>query len=330
MTTLSIRQLADLEHDEPALEFLLCKTMDYGRRIRITMGLAGFGVLMQVAFFHVLAGLPFLLGALLMSWVIGFDNKVTGGSFRTGATWEAAPFERLTEMLALEKQIKKWDQSAFDITSISGFGLALASALIAAVVTVVLWQWSIDLALIFAIDVSLLVLLQWFSGMRTVDQQPTLIMRAKHLVASARDLDGSDSAPCKLGAQLLMGGASKDSDGHPTNAKVTVAWPDGPDHFFGVQGQVVLNTVQGHNHPYFYAVLVARDGHGLIDATEHVDLPAKVIRETQRKDDVEVVIIRQLTTKTGGYSTDPSTCRKILNVAVGMGTRYVDSESERE
>ena len=172
----------------------------------------------------------------------------------------------------------------------------------------------ITFRIIFAANCTLLLVFQWMNGMRRVHRQPELVLKAAHLVATADGLRDEALGGGKLGAQMLVRGDEEKN--MPMGAKVTVTWPDGPDWFYGVQGQVVINRVQGKPYPYFYAVLVARQGHDLIESTDGMSLPSKVIRETQQKKGVDVVIVRQRTSKTSGYHTKVGTSRSILRAAI--------------
>jgi hypothetical protein len=90
-----------------------------------------------------------------------------------------------------------------------------------------------------------------------------------------------------------------------------------PD-FLGLYGQVVLNEVQGRSYPYFYAVLVARRGFGLQQARDGHRAPPGVTIELNEQDKVEVLVIRQTTTKKSGYHTEPADAAKILDFAVAV------------
>jgi len=97
-----------------------------------------------------------------------------------------------------------------------------------------------------------------------------------------------------------------------------------PD-FLGLYGQVVLNDVQGTSYPYFYVVLVAKDGFGLRDAYQQFQPDEDITKEFKREDQVEVMVIRQYTTDKSGYHTKPLIANGIfyagLNVAEEVATQ---------
>ena len=87
----------------------------------------------------------------------------------------------------------------------------------------------------------------------------------------------------------------------------------------GLQVQVVLNRVEGSDYPYLYCVLVARPSLGMRDRLEYE--PSKgIVTEADRKeaDNVDILVIRQETTETGGYHTDTAACRRIFLFALSL------------
>ena len=61
--------------------------------------------------------------------------------------------------------------------------------------------------------------------------------------------------------------------------------------------QVCINSVQGNDYPYFYCMLVAKPELGLLERPL-ASPPRKVTVERNRQGEVDVVVIRQATTKT--------------------------------
>jgi len=79
--------------------------------------------------------------------------------------------------------------------------------------------------------------------------------------------------------------------------------------------------VQGRSYPYFYAVLVARRGFGLDRAKDGYRPPPTVTTEHNLQDKVEVLVIRQTTTKTSGYHTELEDAVRILHDAVDVAEK---------
>jgi hypothetical protein len=70
--------------------------------------------------------------------------------------------------------------------------------------------------------------------------------------------------------------------------------------------------VQGTSYPYFYVVLVARKGFGLRDAYSAHNAGHRVTKEFKYEGEVEVMVLRQETTKTSGYHTKPAVANEIF------------------
>lgn len=129
----------------------------------------------------------------------------------------------------------------------------------------------------------------------------------------------------ELACQLLMVG--RGAERHPRDVRLSLRFPEAPEGFHGVQTQVVLNRVQGKPYPYGYSVVLARRGLGLLAAARDVPLPSGLVRETKAEDDVEVVVLRQRTTKTSGYHTEPEVTARTVLAALETAERYLEGRS---
>jgi hypothetical protein len=109
---------------------------------------------------------------------------------------------------------------------------------------------------------------------------------------------------------MLLKGAGKTKVPDDVKFKVEISGHH-PD-FLGLYGQVVTNEVQGSSYPYFYVVLVARRGFGLPEIGRRHAGPSGTVVEIKNQDEVEVLVIRQKTTKKSGYHTPPSRCVEIF------------------
>jgi hypothetical protein len=302
---------------EPTLQFSLFKGASYGRRLLIVGLLAAAGLMLQIVFFSFWAGAPFLVAAVIGSWVVGFDSQLDKRSFHHDIAWETAPFDRVATILRLDRAGRRWDFSLLDISNPMGCGIFLAGVAGAAVLVLyAATQASPAAAMIVGGDFGLLILAQWFSGMRSRFRQADLVIKAEHVVAVMRTMREEVEKEGEPRVQLRMGG--KDAQRAPSDLKLSVHYPEAPAHFLGVQAQIVLNRVQGRPYPYFYAVVVTRQGHGLFAAAKSVELPDGVILETKSQKDVDVAIVRQRTTRTSGYHTKPNVSCRILRTALAI------------
>ena len=107
---------------------------------------------------------------------------------------------------------------------------------------------------------------------------------------------------------LLKGDQAKVPEDVKIRVKIQKQHPD----FLGFYGQIVTNMVGSTTYPYFYVVLVAKQGYGLQQAFNSYMAARKIIKEYKIQGDVEVFVIRQTTTKTTGYHTNQKTQDYIL------------------
>jgi hypothetical protein len=128
-------------------------------------------------------------------------------------------------------------------------------------------------------------------------------------------VDAIPSDGCRIQPTFRMQG--EEGSRIPTDARVFLRFPDGPDDFLGLQFQVSINDVQGTKYPYLYAVLVAKESFGLLAHVPTVeDLADGLTVETTREDDVDVIVIRQHTTKKSGYHTNRGAVARIARAAL--------------
>jgi hypothetical protein len=294
--------------DRSIVVFHVLPSMAYRTRMAAAFGLMAVGFAIQLAMTAVLPGVLLIAAGSLLLLVRGYDNRVDFGAFDPTAEWERVEVDRLDDLTELHGRMRKWDLSLLDITNASGAALFLVVA--GATTALAFFSWG---ALrILVIDAMVLLLPHWFTGVRSILVRPKLMVRVEAirdvLRQSARVL-----ANHKVNLLMLLTGSATKI---PDDVKFKVDIKDRHADFLGLYGQVVLNEVQGRSYPYFYAVLVARRGFGLQQAKKDHRAPPKVTIELNEQDKVEVLVIRQTTTKKSGYHTEPLDAVKILNLAV--------------
>lgn len=323
---MSARAIPDMprESDEPVLQFVFAKRMLYRTRMWSVGVLVALGMIVQVAFLSVWPGVPFLAVAVALSWVVGFDNKLDRRGLKADSTWCRTPFERIPSIVQLDKDMQRWDASAVDVSSPIGcIAMFAVVALIGALTMGAAIAFGFAVAAIVALDATVLVLVQWFSGMRTVHRKPDLVLKAKHLrdvVGAARtEIDAAGT----LHGQLLL--SEHDAGAAPDDARILIDVKDPPGKMLAIQGQVVLNRVQGKPYPYFYCVALAESGSGLARfADRFEDRDSATTIEVKSEDDVDVVVVRQTTSKTSGYHTKSNVSKRLLVTALDIATGFRD------
>ena len=319
MTAALARAMAS-EAKEPVVQFAVAKSMRYRARLAWVVGLFLAGVALQAAFLSFLPGLPFVVASVVLSWVVGFDNRLDRRGLPRSPTWESVPFEKVVEIVRLDAAMRRWDASAIDLTCPGGFATwTLAAAAVACATLLAGAVVAPAAAAIVAVD-GAAVLLQWFSGMRTLERRPDLVLKAEHVAAVVAGARAPiEAGGGKLKAQLQMVG-HPDARG-PEDVRIVVDLGT-PERMLLVQGQVVLNRVQGRPYPYFYAVVVAPRGAGLCAATQKCVEPTELLVETSAEKDVDIVVVRQRTTKTSGYHTPPAVGAAVLATALALAREF--------
>ncbi len=289
-----------------AVIFHILPALPYGQRLAASLGLVLAGFAVQAYSGNLWYGLVLLFCGSGLMCVRGCNNLVETGSFKPGANWDKSGPERLDELLALDRKMCKWDRSFLDATNPLGaipFALLVFLAIITLMdknsqevgaVSLFAWHWE---ALI--LDAATLLLPHWLTGLRRIHRLPKLLVKVKALkYVVEKSLPKDNSAEITL-LTMLRGKKAK----LPDDVKLQVRPANAPEGFMGLYVQVVVNLVQGTQYPYLYAVLVAKDGFGLKAVATKFIPPGGMIKEFKIQDGVEVLVIRQHTTKTSGYHT---------------------------
>ncbi len=301
--------------DRGIVVFLLFPSLAYERRLMVSFGLivVGFGVQIftTATFPGLLLGLLLLIAGNALLLVKGYDNRIDWGGFDPDARWERVDIEKLDELRALDKKIKRWDLSAIDVSN----PLGVVTFLFVMGGLGALLLLSRGTLKIVALDALVLLVPHWLTGMRSILRTPQLLVRIDTMkeVLNRAVTRLKDHRVTPL---LLLRG---DEARLPEDVKFKIDIAGQHPDFLGLYGQVVINDVQGKSYPYFYVVLVARKGYGLEDAFRTFRPSDDITKELKREQEVEVMVLRQHTTKTSGYHTKPAVATGIffagLNVA---------------
>lgn len=331
------------------LQFYIAPKMGYRSRLIVAGILIGIGLLLQWLWagqaqgLIILISLPMLFVGNLFLLVRGYDLRPSAGA-RHHAEWEKTTRDRFAEVRSLERRVKRWDETFTDVTCVTGFVCLLMVAgavwLVATAIGAATGQ-SGTWAMLFICDAAVLILPHWLTGTRRGWRPAALSQQIGALEIAMRTVDRFKDPPCQVQPMFEMAG--KGDKRSPHNARVFVRFPDGPEDFLGIQFQVAINNVQGTNYPYLYAVIVAKKPFQLISKhllqiqrfVESANGPApsgwqsllgldgegRLLVETSREKDVDVVIIRQKTTKNSGYHTEPPVIRRIAKVTWSVAAR---------
>jgi hypothetical protein len=271
------------------------------------------GLLVQLVTGSLLPGGLLLVLGNVPLLVRGYDNRVDYGTFDPDAHWERVGLEKLRELRGLHERIKRWDRSALDISN--GLGLVVFIAVVGGLVVTAIGMsagWRI-----LALDALILLAPHWLTGIRSILVKPKLLVRIdtmEEILETAKPLLERHQVTLMM---LLRGNDTRIPEDVKFKVDITSHHPD----FLGLYGQVVINEVQGTSYPYFYVVLVARRGFGLEEAHHSYRPQPGTVKEIKRQEKVEVLVLRQQTTKTSGYHTEPEVASRILRQGLRLAER---------
>ncbi len=284
--------------------FHIWPSLEYGKRLALSFGLAASGLLLQVLSADFWWGaLPLALGNMLLL-VRGYDNRVDFGSYDPEAEWVCASPQKLDELVELDRKARAWDVSALDVTNPLGFVVFLG---VSGLLGYLIWATE-GYMRILAADAALLLLPHWITGIRSILKLPRLMVKVATLKQALESLPAAASDWEKDVMVLLVGDERK----LPEDVKLRLTPAGAPSDFLGLYGQVVINDVQGTSYPYFYVVVAVRKGCGLQKVFDSYEPPDGLVKEFGGEDNVEFIVIRQRTTKRSGYHTKPAAVERIL------------------
>jgi len=307
------------KQDRGVVVFLVWPSLTYGTRMALSFVLVVAGLVLQFFTRGLFPGVVTVAVGNLLLLVKGYDNRIDFGAFDPEAHWERVKREKLHELKALDAKIKRWDRTSLEVTNPLGlFAFLIVAGGIAAVIVA-----GSGVTRILGIDAAILLIPHWMTGIRSALRAPGLLVRIEAIESV---LERATHRLAKHRVTLLMlltGGEAKLPEDVKFKVDVEGQHPD----FLGLYGQVVLNDVQGTSYPYFYVVLVAKDGFGLHDAFKRFRPDSDITKEFKREGKVEVLVIRQYTTKKSGYHTKPLAASSIfyagLNVAEEVTAKAV-------
>jgi len=293
--------------------FLLWRSLPYPVRMPLGFGCIIAGLVLQIMQAQILPGcLLVALGNMLLL-VRGYNNRVDAARYDAAAAWERVELAQVQQIKELHGRMQRWDRSAVDISNgLGGFVLVL----LAGVLLLAMAAFSLPPAIRFMLVVNSVILLlpHWITGTRRVLTQPALLIKISTYDAVLKALPAGLQQHTVEFYVLLKGKNVR----MPQDVKFRVRLAGQKETFLGLYGQTAINTVQGSSYPYFYAVLVAKKDFGLDRLRQRTQAPSTMTLEFSQEGDVEVLVVRQTTTKTSGYHTKDSVAQAIMAEGLRM------------
>lgn len=296
--------------DRGTLVFLVFKSIPYALRIALCLALITGGLALQYYSLSVFPGLLLVLAGSLLTLVKGYDNRLKMGKFNPYEKWESVSVEQVNAIPDLHKKMKKWDRSALDISNGLGFLVFLAIAGLVTILFIIGFNDYNLSFIVFASNICALIVPHWVTGLRSILTIPLLIQKI-NIFKSLLNQFEENLLPFQIEHLVYLRG-EEEQKSLPQDIKLKLTSSRDAEGFLGLYAQISMNDVNGTPYPYFYVVLVANKGFGIREKIKNYSPPKGIITELSAKKDVEVLVLRQYTTKTTGYHTKPKVVNQIF------------------
>lgn len=272
-------------------------------RAIVSVLLIGTGFLFQLSAKNIFVGLPFIIACIILNWMKGISIK----RIKTGKlTWQEVTPEKIDQVLAHCKKIKKFRSK--------NIGCVVIIILLFAYMFIFPFSMELNLLLPFPLTAMIVNVLVLFiglslSGRRTAWMPSNLDIKSEIVkrIINSPIIKNDTSLQARPYLEIR-----KTKEGTlPNDARILIKFKDAPSEFIGLQGQISINRVKSKAYPYFYVVLIAKHEFYLYDkfGKHQID---KLVIERKRTKEVDVIVIRQRTTKTSGYHTNTAVQDYIL------------------
>ena len=286
--------------------------------VAITLGVCLFSLL-PVPF--AAAGLLLVLAGHLLLWVRTQTTAPGGATPHHEDLWAPVEDDWLQRVSALEKSGERWDITPWDLSNPTGCLtlLCLLGALAAGVVLAA-GAFDVGVAWRLAVGGAFVFLPLWLNGMRTTWNPSELRKKGEALAIARSTAAGLIQGEFDIVPTLALREGRRGK--YPVDARLMLR----PAHedatgFLGIQLQVAINSVQGTDYPYLYAVVLGKDGFRI------PSLPARrsasgvdLVFEPGQDKDVRYLVVRQHADQKGGWHTRGDEIAGIVTTALEVAS----------
>lgn len=323
------------------IKFFLAKGLPYRYRMALVGSLLALGLGLQVTI-GFWPGFALLVLAQLLGMNVGYAALPAGTD--EGA-WERVTPDEYEKVLRRAEELRSWDQDLFDGTNTSGvvgFAVMVLACVIAYNAAAAAWKFPAGYWVYFALDAAVLLVPLWFVGTREYLKKDKLVIKINMLKEVIAAL--TDPSDVHVQPMLLLTGA-KGGGKAPDDARLMLKLVGAPKDLYGVQAQLSINSVQGKDYPYLYCVVIARHGSGLLDGYQQFERRGEqgllaqlagalfggaggfgtpqLVYEPQAAGEVDIIVVRQRTSRTSGYFTPPSAALSVVSGALDLARALV-------
>ena len=289
--------------------FKFFPNLNYEIRLFFSFCLIFAGIFLQIIYLNFISGFVLVLAGSLLQIVKGYNNYIKSGSFYAEADWLKFDEKKLDEIITFDKKLIKWDRSAIDASNKLGLFILIVMVLLLFILFFAAADANNLVLKIISLDTALLLIPHWVTGIREILRKPKLIIKIKFIKKLISEVN-SLLKNAKIDFYVLLKGKKVKL---PDDVKIKISLENQPKEFLGFYGQIVVNSVQGNDYPYFYAVIVTKKNSGLLDYYTKYEQPYKIVTSYSVKKDVEVFVIRQDTSIGKGYHTTTNEAAEIFS-----------------
>ena len=282
--------------------------------------LVALGYAIQLTSRNILLGLPFIIACLILNLVKSINIK---RAVVKKYTWQEVTTVQLDQVLEHCKKIKKFNTSEMGCI-ITAFIIFMVGIVFIVPLVTILAHISFAFAATIVNAIILFVGLA-FSGRRRAWMPHNINIKAEIVKRLIEYREIKKDREAQAMPYLEVGGGKEGSV--PNDCRFMVRFKDAPKEFLGVQGQISINNVKGRAYPYFYVVMIARPEFGLFKRFPTTPIE-KCVVERKKTSEVDVMVIRQKTTKTSGYHTNERMQEFILTSALDIARTILKSQEK--
>lgn len=294
------------------LVFHFFKRMSNGNRLLLFILLFTSGIVLQAVTNNFLAGCFVLAAATFLLLNKGLDKRVFPERFNHNTEWKPTTREQVEEIVAMDKKLRVWDRSGFEMTSCAGVFFFFVIVIVGFTLVIGGNEEHDNMMAFMGGNLMILIIPHYFAGFKKYDAGAKAVFYARECLKAGAIVNELNK-DIKVTYMTLLAPNAKTGVIFPKEVKLKLTRKGAPTEFLGAYGQLSINKVGSSEFPYFYTVLIFKPEFGLKAKFDDINLRSDVvIKEYSEESGVEVLVIRQKTTRTSGYHTNEKAVRGLL------------------
>jgi|GEM_PF-684315 len=315
--------------------FLLFPAMPLFWRMALVILLMLVGIAIQTNYLW-LGFIPVIV-AIFFTGMKSISNKPALASPLLSEKWETVTTDEWNKIKEHYRKSLQWAHNFF--TPNSSIGCLSTLLIVSAYLCGSYWLYfNIDRTFgnILLLDGGAFLAIFLLSGRPLAYKPSTLLVKMEALENVLTLLQRDEHKDIAITSMLLMR-KTGDKGEFPIDIRLMVKFKDSPKSFMGIQIQVSINSVGATQYPYLYNVLLAEKG---------FDFGKRITRgncrrliegfgrdmtiQVEKPEEVDVLVLRQTTTKTSGYHTNKSAQCRIVGYGVTLSRAIMADEKVDE